>query len=209
MIEYIIAHSPDDRILDKACSILKSGGVVCLPTDTNWILIADPYHKDSLEKLYKVKKENGSKHFSLFCPDISIASEVAHIDNNAFRILKKNTPGNYTFIFEAKKKISKSIKASKVDKEIGIRFVPSILVEKLLEKYQDIVISTNIPVSSLGISEGDDIFSYMIEDSEIKSMIEMIIDPGEIEFAGPSTIISFLDDLPEIIRVGAGDPGII
>lgn len=209
MIEYIIAHSPDDRILEKACRILKSGGIVCLPTDTNWILIADPYHKDSLEKLYKVKKENGNKHFSLFCPDISIASEVAQIDNNAFKILKKNTPGHYTFIFEAKKKISKSIKASKVDKEIGIRFVPSILVEKLLEKYQDIVISTNIPTSSLNINEEDEIYSYMIEDSELKGIIEMIIDPGEIEFAGPSTIISFLNDTPELIREGAGDISII
>ena len=209
MIEYIIAHSPDDRVLEKACSLLRKGGVICLPTDTNWILIADPYHKDSLEKLYRVKKENGNKHFSLFCPDISIASEVAHIDNNAFKILKKNTPGHYTFIFEAKKKISKSIKASKLDKEIGIRFVPSLLVEKLLEKYGDIVISTNIPLSSLSVNEGDAIYSYMIEDSELKSIVEMIIDPGEIEFAGPSTIISFLSDIPELIRDGAGDSSII
>jgi tRNA threonylcarbamoyl adenosine modification protein (Sua5/YciO/YrdC/YwlC family) len=205
MIEYIIAHSPDDRVLNKACSILKSGGIVCLPTDTNWILIADPYHKDSLEKLYKIKKENGNKHFSLFCPDISIASELALINNNAFKVLKKNTPGHYTFIFEAKKKISKSIKASKVDKEIGIRFVPSILVEKLLAKYQDVVISTNIPLNALSIQEGEEIFSYMIEDSELKSVINMIIDPGEIEFAGPSTIISFLGDIPEVIRAGAGE----
>ena len=205
MIEYIIPHSPDDRVINKACGILKSGGLVCLPTDTSWILIADPYHKDAQEKLYRIKKENGNKHFSLFCPDISIASEVAFIENQAFKILKKIIPGNYTFIFEAKKKIAKSIKASKVDKEIGIRFVPSILVSKILEKFNDVVISTNIPISALPVDEGEDIFSYMIEDCEIKNLIDMIIDPGEHTFSGPSTIVSFLGEIPEVIRVGAGD----
>ncbi len=206
MIEYIIAHSPDDRVLDKACSILKKGGIVCLPTDTNWILIASPYHKDGIEKLYKIKKENGTKHFSLFCSDISMASNVALIDNQAFRLLKKAIPGNYTFIFEATKQISKIIKATKTDKEIGIRFVPSLLVTKILEKLEDTVISTNIPLSSLGTNPEDEVFSYMIEDCDIAHMIDMIIDPGELDFAGPSTIVSFLNDIPEVIREGAGDP---
>ncbi len=205
MIEYVIEHNPDERVLNKAVSIIKSGGIICLPTDTNWILIASPYHKDGTEKLYKIKKENGNKHFSLFCSDISKASEVALIDNQAFKLLKRAVPGHYTFIFEASKKIAKAIKASKTDKEIGIRFVPSTLTNKLLEKLEDIVISTNIPTSALGISEEDPIYSYMIEESEIAHLIDMIIDPGEFEFSGPSTIVSFLNDVPEVIREGAGD----
>jgi tRNA threonylcarbamoyl adenosine modification protein (Sua5/YciO/YrdC/YwlC family) len=209
MIEYIIAHSPDDSVIDNACEILRKGGLVCLPTDTNWILIADPTHKDGLEKLYKIKKENGNKHFSLFVPDISTASEVAMIDDQAFKILKKITPGHYTFIFEAKKRIAKSIKATKTDKEIGLRFVPSVLVETLLKAYKDVVISTNIPTSSIpGLVEDDEIYSYMIEDSSIKHMIDLIIDPGEIEFAGQSSIISFLGDIPEVVREGVGDVSI-
>jgi tRNA threonylcarbamoyl adenosine modification protein (Sua5/YciO/YrdC/YwlC family) len=206
MIEYIIAHSPDDRVIENACKILKRGGIVCLPTDTNWILIADPTHKDGLEKLYKIKKENGNKHFSLFVPDISTASEVAFISDQAFKLLKKVTPGHYTFIFEAKKRIAKSIKATKTDKEVGLRFVPSILVETLLKAYGDVVISTNIPPQAIaGVNEGDEIYSYMIEDSSIKNLIDIIIDPGEIEFAGQSSIISFLGEIPEVVREGAGD----
>ncbi len=208
MIEYIIAHSPDDRVLQKARDILNSGGLVCLPTDTNWILVANPYKKEALDKLYKIKKENGNKHFSLFCKDIAMASDVALIDNQAFKLLKKAIPGHYTFIFEANKKIAKVIKASKTDKEIGIRFVPSLLVDKLLEAIDDILISTNIPINALGINEGEPIYSYMIEDCELKSQIDLIIDPGEIEFAGVSSIISFLNEIPEVIREGAGDTSI-
>lgn len=206
MIEYVLDHNPDDRVISRACDILNSGGLVCLPTDTNWILLANPYHKDGMEKLYKIKKENPQKHFSLLCSNISMASEVAIIDNQCFRLLKKAIPGHYTFIFEATKKIGKSIKASKTDKEIGIRFVPSGLVQTLLDKFGDVVISTNIPASLF--QEDEMIYSYMIEDCSISHMIEMIIDPGEFEFVGVSTIVSFLDGQPDIIREGAGDPSL-
>ena len=54
MIEYIIAHTPDDRVLKKASDILNQGGLVCLPTDTNWQVIANPYKKNSIEKLNTV-----------------------------------------------------------------------------------------------------------------------------------------------------------
>lgn len=206
MIEYVLDHNPDDRVISRACDILNSGGLVCLPTDTNWVLLANPYHKDGMEKLYKIKKENPQKHFSLLCNNISMASEVAVIDNQCFRLLKKAIPGHYTFIFEATKKIGKSIKASKTDKEIGLRFVPSELVQTLLDKLGDVVISTNIPARLF--PEEEMIYSYMIEDSSISHMIEMIIDPGEFEFVGVSTIVSFLEGHPDVIREGAGDPSL-
>jgi tRNA threonylcarbamoyl adenosine modification protein (Sua5/YciO/YrdC/YwlC family) len=207
MIEYIISHNPDDRVLVKADKILNSGGLICFPTDTSWILAASAGSKNGIEKLYKVKKEGKEKHFSLLCNDISKASEVALINNQAFRVLKKVTPGHYTFIFEATKKISKHIQASKIDKEVGLRFVPSVLVNKLIETHGEVLVSTNIPNSMLELSEDstEPIYSYQVEEN-ISHLIEMIIDPGEIEFVGQSTIVDF--SKPEgatLIREGAGD----
>ena len=205
MIEYVIAHNPDDRILKKASDILHSGGLICVPTDTNWQVLASPYNKDAVEKLYLLKKENQSKHFSLLCSNISMASELANINDKAFRLLNKITPGHYTFIFEAKKKIAKIIKATKTDKEIGIRFVPSVLIEKLIETHEDALISTNLNAHMLDTMDDEAIYSYMIEE-KFSHLFQMIIDPGEIEFAGMSTIINLMDeDRFELIREGVGD----
>jgi tRNA threonylcarbamoyl adenosine modification protein (Sua5/YciO/YrdC/YwlC family) len=208
MIEYILRHSPDDRILKKASAILKSGNLICMPSDTNWVLLADPYVKGATEKLYKVKKEGTQKHFSVFCKDISMASEIAKIDNNAFKVLKRNIPGNFTFILEATKKISKSLTATKTDKEIGIRFVPCNIIEQLLDIHGDILITTQVPPEVSKVPEGEDLYSYMLEDS-LRGIAQMIIDPGEIEFTGKSTIVSFLDGHPEVIREGAGDASLL
>jgi len=205
MIEYIIAQNPDDRILTKACDIINAGGILCFPTDTNWIIAASPFHRDGVDKIYNLKQENKNKHFSLLCPDFSTASEVANIGNSSFRIIKKIIPGHYTFIFEANKKISKALKASKTDKEIGIRFIPNDFVTKLLEQLGDVVISTNLTHAMLNISEDEDIYSYQIDES-LGGKIDMIIDPGELEFVGPSTIIDFsAGEDPILVRKGSGD----
>ena len=206
MIEYIIAADPDDRVIERARKILENGGLVCLPTDTNWIAVADPFNKEAVAKLYKLKKENLQKHFSLLVKDISSASEVAMIDDPSFKLLKRSIPGHYTFIFEATKKISKALKASKADKEVGLRFVPSTLINRLLNSFGGALIGTNIPVSLSESYEGtEEIYSYMIEE-KLGHLLNMILDPGEFEFVGPSTIVDFSKGAPEVTRVGAGSP---
>lgn len=208
MIEYVLGHSPDDRVLQKAAALLRSGKLICFPTDTSWVFACSCEHKGAIEKLYKIKNEGKNKHFSLLSDDISKASEVAIIDNSAFKAIKRVVPGHYTFIFEATKKIAKLVQASKIDKEVGVRFVPSILVNKLIEAHGDVLLSTNIPNSLLGLDADSNemVYSYQIED-KIAHLMEMIIDPGEFEFSGESTIISFCsEDGVEVLREGAGDP---
>lgn len=206
MIEYVIESNPDDRILQKASDELKAGNLICLPTDTNWVFVADINNKNGIEKLYKIKREDKQKHFSILCQDISMASEMAIIDNQAFRILKKITPGNYTFIFEASKKIAKMVQASKTDKEVGVRFVPRVLINKLIEIHGSPLISSNITNSVLGRNPDstDEIYSFEIED-KLSGKLNLIIDPGEINFDGPSSIIDFSkEEGPELIREGVG-----
>lgn len=205
MIEYVVFHNPDDRILSKAKNVLDNGGVIVLPTDTNWIVAADPYNKKGMEKLYRLRHADKQKHFSLLCHDIALASELAHIDNQAYKILKRIIPGHYTFIFEASKKITKAIQASKTDKEVGIRFVPSDFVNKVIELMGCPLISANITHEMLEISEEEPIYPYLIEEN-LRGFIDLILDPGEVDFVGSSTIIDFSsENAPELIRRGAGD----
>jgi tRNA threonylcarbamoyl adenosine modification protein (Sua5/YciO/YrdC/YwlC family) len=203
MIEYVIAHNPDDRIIDKAVDLLNQGKLICFPTDTNWIIAGSIKQKEAIAKLYKIKNESTQKHFSLLCSTISLASEYAQIEDYAFKTIRKLAPGHFTFIFEATKLTTKYIKASKTDHEVGIRFVPSILVNSILERFNDVVISTNIKPSMLGLESSEDIYSYQIED-KLAHQLSMIIDPGEFEFVGSSTILSFAEGEMELVREGAG-----
>jgi tRNA threonylcarbamoyl adenosine modification protein (Sua5/YciO/YrdC/YwlC family) len=204
MINYVIETNPDDRILKKVRDSLESSGLICFPTETNWIVACLPDKKDAVDKLYKLKHESVSKHFSLLCPNIKRASELAVISDHAFRVLKKKIPGCYTFIFEARKHLSKVLKATKADKEVGIRFSPSTITQKILDFLDTPLISTNLTREVLEIAEDQEIYSYLIEE-KLSHLINEIIDPGEVVFTGSSTIIKFIDNSIEIIREGAGD----
>lgn len=205
MIEYVVEHNPDDRTLQKASQILKSGGLICLPTETNWVAAADPYSKEGLDKLYRLRHIENTKHFTLQADSFNKAMEVANIEDAAFSLVKKVIPGPYTFIFEAQKKVTKYLKASKYDKEVGIHFPPSPLFRALLKVHNDLIITSSITHEMLGLEEGDYIYSALIED-QYPHLIDLIIDPGEVQFIGPSTIIDFTSGAAEVVRVGAGDP---
>lgn len=206
MIEYVIPNNPDDRILQKAADQLNNGQLVILPTDTNWVVIADPFSKKGVEAMYAFKGEDKSHHFSVLCDSIKRASEAAFIDDNAFKILRNKIPGPFTFIFESKKAMIKALKASKTDHQIGIRFSPSHLVNRMIEFYDKPLLSTNIPRAKLGVEEGDEVYGYQIE--EILGHNALILDPGELEFLGQSTVIDFSSGVMELIREGAGDPAL-
>ena len=205
MIEYIIPENPDDRILRKASDFLKEGKLVAFPTDTNWIAVCDPFTKKGVEKLYSLKNEGKLKHYSILCDYLSRASDIAVIHNSAFRLLKKKVPGYYTFIFEAKKKITKAVQSSKTDHEVGIRFPPGILVNKLIEAHDGILMGTQLDHDFFNIEEHAEIYGYQVEEM-VGGKIELILDPGETHFVGSSTIIDLkVDGHPELIREGVGE----
>ncbi len=204
MIEYIIAENPDDRVLQKASSLLKEGGLVVFPTDTNWLITCDVFNKKGVEKLYKIKNEGNLKHYSVVCDSFSRASEVANIHDKAYRMLKNKVPGHYTFIFEATKKITRAVQASKSDKQVGVRFPPCHLSKKLIETHDHVLLSTHIDNQMLGLAEDEMIYSYQIEEL-LMGKIDMILDPGEYNFVGASTIVDLSDESDiHVIRQGSG-----
>jgi len=204
MIEYVFPDNPDDRVLNRARDLLSSGDIIVIPTDTNWVMVADLHNKNGVEKIYRAKGEDKTHHFSLLVNGLSIASEYAFISDRAFRLLKGKIPGHYTFIFGALKKTTKLLKASKTDHQVGLRFVPNTLVSRLVDRMSGPLISTNIDPVIFGKESGSDpIYSYEIEE-KLKGHVSMIIDPGEYEFVGPSTIYDLSGEEFELMREGSG-----
>jgi tRNA threonylcarbamoyl adenosine modification protein (Sua5/YciO/YrdC/YwlC family) len=206
MIDYVVEHNPDDRILKKASQILRSGGLLCFPTETNWVATCDPFNKIAVEKLYRLRHIHNTKHLSVLCASFSKATEIAYIDDHAFGLMKKVVPGPYTFIFEAQKKIQKYLKASKIDHQVGIRFPPNELSRHIINVFDDVLLSSHISHEMIEDSDPElPLYGALIED-HFGHLVDLILDPGETNFLGPTTIIDFTQAPPVVQRVGAGRP---
>ncbi len=199
MIDYINPWSIDPRSIDRAINELKSGNLICLPIDTNWVVCADPFNKKAVEKLYKFKHEDPHHHFSLFCSSISMASKVAFISDAHFRLIKRSELAHYTYIFKAQKEITKYLTASKTDHEVGIRFPQMIWAKKLIENFESPLIGAH-----MNKTEDQIMYGQLIEDN-YNHEISLIWEPGEFDFFPSTTIIKFIEDHFEILRVGSGD----
>jgi tRNA threonylcarbamoyl adenosine modification protein (Sua5/YciO/YrdC/YwlC family) len=170
------------------------------------VVVADPFQKEGVDKLYRLRHVENTKHFTVLCATFQKAMEIAYISDAAFALVRKVIPGPYTFIFEAQKKITRYLKASKYDHQVGLRFPPQELCRSIIEAYGGVLLSTHLTPDMIEDADPDvPLYSAQIEDA-FGHLIDQIIDSGEYEFIGPTTIVDFTSGAPEVHRVGAGDP---
>jgi len=121
--------SINERYVDEIVQILRDGGVVVYPTDSYYAIGCDALNNRAVERVCKIKNINPLRQrLSMVCSGISQASEYARIDNNAFRILRANLPGPFTFVLPASPRLAKAFKGRK---EAGVRVPDSAIARRL------------------------------------------------------------------------------
>lgn len=188
--------SLNDRFLEEAVACLNDGGLVIYPTDSLYAIGCDALNNAAIERLCKFKGVDPRKQtLSVVCSGISMASEYARVDNEAFRILRANLPGPFTFILPSSTKLPKVFKGRK---EVGIRVPDNAIARALAERLGNPLLSTSIPQDE----DGMDPASVAMEYEDIASLL---IDGGEGDGV-PSTIVDITDSHdPIIVREGKGE----
>ena len=132
------------------------------------------------------------------CSDLSDISKYAHVSNTAYRLLRKNLPGPYTFVLPGTKLVPK-IMASK-QKTVGIRVPDHPICQLILETLGNPIVNTSVHLTDKEVDLSD---PFEIE-RYLGNRITLVIDGG-IVFPDPSSVIDLTGDYPEILRVGKGD----
>ena len=193
----MIEDSVNERYVDDIVRALEDGKIVVLPTDSLYALMCDALNNQAIERICKIKSMKSAKsNLSISCSDISMASKYAKIDNEMFKIIKRNLPGAFTFLIEATSKLPKAFKGRKV---VGVRITEN----KIL---QAIINNVGHPLFSTSVEGKDD--DYRSEPELIAQTyardVEYVVDAGRSELL-PSTVVDFSDGDPEVIRQGRAE----
>lgn len=185
--------------IDRIVETLQEGGLIVYPTDTYYAIGCDALNNRAIERLCKVKGLNPDKQLlSIVCSDISQASEYARIDNKAFRLLRDNLPGAFTFILPAASTLPKVFKGRKT---VGVRVPDNEISRAIAEALGHPVLTTSIPLE--GIDE-DEIIEPMSIAMRLENVADIMVDGGMGDNR-PSTVVDCLDSsAPEVIREGKG-----
>ncbi|KGJ92945.1 L-threonylcarbamoyladenylate synthase [Colwellia psychrerythraea] len=197
---YVHPDNPQGRLMKQAADIIKQGGVIVYPTDSGYALGCHLGDKKALERICRIRNIDKDHNFTLVCQDLSQISEYTRVDNTAYRLLKNNTPGAYTFIFRGSKEVPKRLLNPK-KKTIGIRVPDNTIAQALLTELAEPIMSTSLIMPGQEMAEYD---PEHIRDL-LEHQVDLIVNGGYLG-EHPTTVIDFSNDSIEIIRVGEGDP---
>lgn len=197
---YIHQDNPQPRLISQSVEFLRKGGVVIYPTDSGYALGCMLEEKHAMERICRIRKLDDNHNFTLVCRDLSELSTYAHVDNRAFRLIKNNTPGNYTFILKATKEVPRRLMNDK-RKTIGLRVPSNPIALALLGELNAPLMSTTLMLPGNDFAESD---PEVIRDN-LSKHVDLIINGGYLG-QQPTTVVDLTDDSPVVIREGAGDP---
>ena len=193
----INSQNPQLRLIRKAVDILQDGGVIIYPTDTVYGLGCALFNKKGIDRIYEIKRRDRKQPLSFVCADLKDISKYAKVSDFAYKTMKRLLPGPYTFVLEASRLVPKIILPKRL--ATGIRVPDNQICLSLVRELGQPIISTSVT------TENGEVLS---DPNEIKEKfgkrVDLIIDGG-ILASEPSSVISLVDDIIEIIRVGNGD----
>ena len=196
MIIKVNFRNPEKEVIKKAVGIIKNGGLVVIPTDTVYGLLADARNKKAVEKIFKIKKRSKMKPIAIFVKDIKTGKKYAFNDRKQEEFLKKNWPGKITVILKSKNNLSEGVMAK--NKTIGIRIPDCKLVNLLLEKMNFPLAQTSANISG---GEATTKIREVLEQFAGKRITpDLIIDAGDLSNNRPSKIVDLTQEKPLIIR---------
>ncbi|MCL2829372.1 MAG: L-threonylcarbamoyladenylate synthase [Betaproteobacteria bacterium] len=202
MTRYLSIHpeDPQARLIEQAAEIVMNGGIIAFPTDSCYALGCRLGDKEAADRIRALRDLDPRHHFTLMCRDLSEIAHFARVDNACYRLLKATTPGSYVFILEGTKELPRRILHPK-RKTIGLRIPDHRIARALLVELNEPLLTTTLllPGFEAPLTEG-----WEIRES-LDGRIELILDGG---YCGTeaTTVVDLTGDLPEIVRLGRGNP---
>ena len=141
-------NNPKD--IPRMVEVLEEGGIIIYPTDTMYAIGCHALKERAIERICKFKGIDPRKHnLSIICYDLSNISEYAKVDNNTFKLMKRNLPGAFTFILNTGSRLPKIFKNRK---EVGIRVPDHAAIREICQLLDAPILTTTLP-----LEDGEDI----------------------------------------------------
>ena len=195
----IYEENPNPIKIRHVVEILRNGGIIIIPTDTVYAFACDIFNSNGIELISKLKNLDYRKNnLSFVCHEMSQISEFAKMDDKAFKLMKKNLPGPFTFILQGSSRLPKLFKFRK---NVGIRMPQNNIVLEIVRELGN-------PIMTSSLLTNDEIQEYFTDPELIRekydSSVDLVIDGG-VGGLLHSTIVDCTGDEPEVVREGAGE----
>lgn len=136
-------------MLDKVVDALNRNEIVCFPTETVYALACNARSEEALSRLYKIKKRDIAKPFSILCRDLVQVAALVELTDFDLKVLTMLTPGPVTFVLPMRPK--QNLPSSFFRDSLGVRIPDHKLASAVLGAVSYPLAATSANIS--GISD--------------------------------------------------------
>lgn len=188
--------NPDVASLERAAETIRRGGVVAIPSDALYILVADPVNLHAVGRVFAAKGRESARALPLLVRDLIMAEELTTEMTKRFYLLARHFwPGPLTVIVPAAAKVP--LKVTGNTGRVGMRQPRSKVASLLLDQLAQPLIATSANLSGEPTcASGIEVFGKM------DGRVDLVLDGGLCAGQG-STTIDISEPYWRVIKEGA------
>jgi len=199
MLSNILKVDTEEKLqigLKKAADVIKSGGLVAIPTESFYGLAVNPTDVKAIKRLFDVKKRRGDQPILILIPSLEHLDQcVLHVSEIALRLVNEFWPGGLTLLFEAKPNLPPELTAGKG--KIGVRLSSHPVPTALAQAVDGPITGTSANISGQpACSTAKEVLQHLGEN------VDLILDGGQTAGGTGSTVLDVTMDPPFIVREG-------
>ena len=190
----IWGDDPSERQIADIADVIDAGGVAVMPTGSFYALVCDALNPKAIARICELKRINPEKNsLSMICSGISMAAEYALFDDAGYKLLKELTPGAYTVIFKASRKLPRALKGRK---EIGVR-IPEAQTPRKVAEY----LGRPLLAATIEFEEDDYAINPELIAENYDGRADLMVEGEEGGTVG-TTVIDMTSGEPLVVREG-------
>ncbi len=189
------AQRPSAKVIGAAVEVLRAGGVVAFPTDTLYGLAVDPRRPDAVRRLFALKRRDASVAIPLVAAGLEQAMRAATFSELEQRAATAFWPGPLSIVAPANSCITPQALGGRGT--VAIRVPAHEIARALARAFDFPVTATSANQSGQPAADSADAVAAALPG------VDLLIDGGRVPGGPPSTIISFDDTRPILLREGA------
>jgi L-threonylcarbamoyladenylate synthase len=173
---------PAAEAIAAAAAQIRRGGVVAIPTDALYTLVADPFNLQAVRRVFAAKGRESLYSLPLLVIDFLMAEELVKEPPVRFNLLvRRFWPGPLTIIVPASAKVPLRITGN--TGRLGLRQARSKTASALLEVMGQPLVATSANVTgSPTCSSGIEVFGVL------DGRIDLVLDGGHCSGMGATTV---------------------
>ena len=190
------AETPDPSVIRRAADVIRQGGVVAIPSDSLYMLVADPFNLAAVGKVFAAKGRESTRSLPLLVDDLMMVEDLTGEVTVRFQLLARRFwPGPLTIIVPASSKVP--LKLTGNTGRLALRQTKSAVGNALIDFLSMPLIATSANVSGVPTcASGIEVFGTM------DGRLNLVVDGGHCVGQGATTI-DITEPYWRVIKQGA------